>query len=153
MTADKIFYADPENHVIVSERSFVVNNKEYRIKNIRNHLVKVVKPVLLPGIVFGISGAFLFVTGIIKMVSFYFIPSVQLQGITIDGSGWAIVAGVLLLVGGLLMIMAKKPYYALHISTADEENDVIISRRRDYIRKITDALNRAFMLRSGLSGS
>jgi hypothetical protein len=87
------------------------------------------------------------------MVSFYFIPSVQLQGITIDGSGWAIVAGVLLLVGGLLMIMAKKPYYALHISTADEENDVIISRRRDYIRKITDALNRAFMLRSGLSGS
>jgi hypothetical protein len=84
-----------------------------------------------------------------RLISFSFIPSLNVMGRTIDSYWWAILIGTLLLFTGMLLILIVKPKYALHISTAEGgEDDVIVSPKREYIRQIIDALNRAFMLRT-----
>jgi protein-S-isoprenylcysteine O-methyltransferase Ste14 len=148
MIADKIFYADAHHHVIVTDSTFIVKDKEYNIPSIHNHLIKEVKPVPVLGSIVTTVGVLLAMAGMFQIVSFDFIPTVTLAGKAIDGYWWAVLAGILLISIGLLLIVIVKPRYALHISTAQGEDDVIVSSKREYIREIIDALNRAFMLRT-----
>jgi hypothetical protein len=145
MIANKIFYADAQHHVIVTDSTFVVKNKEYHITGIRNHDIKEVKPVV-PGVILATAGSFLTLAGLFHLVSFRFIPEATLMNVTIGGYGWTIAVGVFLMLAGSIMMMMVKTQYALHISTAEGENDVLVSPKREYIKQITDALNRAFML-------
>lgn len=146
MIADKIFYADAHHHVIVTDSAFIVKNKEYRIPGIRNHDLKMIRPFRVPGLIFVMAGTFLVLSGTFHVVSFWFIPDVTVFSWTIGAYGWAIIAGSLLLLAGLVMNIMMKPRYALHISTDEGENDVIVSPKREYVKQIIDALNRAFML-------
>lgn len=148
MIADKIFYADAQHHVIVTDSTFIVKDKEYNIPSIRDHIIKEVKPVPFMGLVMSIVGALVALAGMFQVVSFSFIPNVNVLGRTIDAYWWAILIGTFVLFGGLILILVVKPQYALHISTAEGEDDVIVSPKREYIRQIIDALNRAFMLRT-----
>ena len=148
MIADKIFYADAHQHVIVTDSTFIVKDKEYNIPSIRDHIIKEVRPVPFLAVLTAIVGALLALAGMFQVVSFGFIPNVNVLGRTIDAYWWAILIGTFLLFGGLMLILIVKPQYALHISTAEGEDDVIVSPKREYIRQIIDALNRAFMLRT-----
>ena len=147
MIADKIFYADAHQHVIVTDSTFIVKDKEYNIPSIRDHIIREVKPVPFLGLIIAIVGTLVALAGMFQIVSFGFIPEVNVLGRTIDAYWWAILIGTFLLFGGLLMILVVKPQYALHISTSEGEDDVIVSSKREYIWQIIDALNRAFMLR------
>lgn len=147
MTADKIFYADAQHQVFVTDSTFIVKKKEYNILGIRNHFIKEVKPVLLPGLVLMGAGTFLFFAGLANSVAFWFIPNVQIGNVAIDAFAWTIIFGVLLTIAGLFMMVMMKPRYALRIATAEGEDDVIISPKREHVRQIIDALNRAFMLK------
>jgi hypothetical protein len=93
------------------------------------------------------AGAFLFLAGLANTVAFWFIPNVQIGNVAIDAYAWTIVFGVLMTIAGLFMMVLMKPRYALRISTAEGDDDVIISPKREYVRQIIDALNRAFMLK------
>ena len=75
-------------------------------------------------------------------------PDVTIWGMNIHSFGWTVAAGVVLFVAGVVMILTVKPHYALRIFTAEGENDVIVSPRREYVRQIIDALNRAFMMKN-----
>ena len=148
MIADKIFYADAHQHVIVTDSTFIVKDKEYNIPSIRDHIIKEVHPIPLLGVLIAAVGTVVALLGMFQVVSFAFIPEVSVFGRTIDAYWWAILIGTFLLFGGLLLILIVKPQYALHISTTEGEDDVIVSPKREYIRQIIDALNRAFMLRT-----
>ena len=149
MIADKIFYADAHEHIIVTDSTFIVKDKEYNIPSIRDHIIREVKPVPFIGVVMAIGGAVVALAGMFRVISFSFIPSLDIMGRTIDSYWWAILIGTLSLFAGMLLILIVKPKYALHISTAEGgEDDVIVSPKREYIRQIIDALNRAFMLRT-----
>jgi hypothetical protein len=149
MIADKIFYADAHEHIIVTDSTFIVKDKEYNIPSIRDHIIREVKPVPFIGVVMTIGGALIALSGMFRIITFSFIPPVTVMSRTIDSYWWAILIGTLLLFTGMLLILIVKPKYALHISTAEgAEDDVIISPKREYIRQIIDALNRAFMLRT-----
>jgi len=147
MIADKIFYADAHQHVIVTDSTFIVKDKEYNIPSIRDHIIREVKPVPFLGLVVAIVGTLIALAGMFQVVSFGFIPDVNVLGRTIDAYWWAILIGTFLLFGGLMLILIAKPQYALHISTSEGEDDVIVSSKREYIWQIIDALNRAFMLK------
>ena len=148
MIADKIFYADAHHHVIVTDSTFIVKDKEYFIPSIRDHVIKEVKPVPVLGSLVTVAGVLLALAGMFQVISFDFIPVVNIGTTTIDSYWWVVLAGTVLLFGGLILIVLVKPSYALHISTAQgAEDDVIVSPQREYIKQIIDALNRAFMLR------
>ena len=148
MIADKIFYADAQHHVIVTDSTFVVKNKEYNIPTIRDHIIKEIKPIPFLGLVIATVGTVLALAGMFQIVSFGFIPEVTILGQTIDAYWWAILCGTFLLFAGLMLIIMVKPQYALHISTPEGEDDVIVHPKREYVKQIIDALNRAFMLRT-----
>jgi protein-S-isoprenylcysteine O-methyltransferase Ste14 len=147
MIADKIFYADAQHHVIVTDSTFIVKNKEYNIPSIRDHIIKEIKPIPFLGLIVSTIGVLLALGGIFHFVAFRFIPNVTVMNMTFGPYSWAIAAGVLVLISGLFMIATTKPQYALHISTPEGENDVIVSPQREPIKQIIDALNRAFMLK------
>lgn len=147
MIADKIFYADAQHHVIVTDSTFIVKNKEYSIPSIRDHIIKEIKPIPFAGLVVGTVGALLTISGIFHILAFRFLPNVSIMEWTFGAYSWVIGIGALVFVIGLMMTAWVKPQYALHISTAEEENDVIVSPKREFIKQIIDALNRAFMLR------
>jgi len=147
MIADKIFYADAHQHVIVTDSTFIVKDKEYTIPSIRDHIIREVKPVPFLGLIMAIGGALVALGGMFHLLSFGFIPEVNVLDGTIDGYWWATLIGTFLLFAGLLLVLIVKPQYALHISTEEGEDDVIVSSKREYIWQIIDALNRAFMLR------
>ena len=115
MIADKIFYADAQHHVIVTDSTFIVKDKEYNIPSIRDHIIREVKPVPFAGVVMAIGGAVIALAGMFRLISFSFIPSVNVMGRTIDSYWWAILIGTLLLFSGMLLILIVKPTYALHI--------------------------------------
>ena len=148
MIADKIFYADAHHHVIVTDSTFIVKDKEYFIPSIHDHIIKEVKPVPVVGSLITIAGVLLCLAGMFQVVSFGFIPVVEVLGKNIDAYWWVVLAGSVLVFTGLIWIVMVKPRYALHISTAQGEDDVIVSPKREYIKQIIDALNRAFMLRT-----
>ncbi|MEJ0033974.1 MAG: DUF6232 family protein [Bacteroidota bacterium] len=56
---------------------------------------------------------------------------------------WAVIFGAMIAVAGLLLAMLVKPRYAVRIKTAEGENDVVVSRQREYIRQIIEGLNKA----------
>ena len=51
--------------------------------------------------------------------------------------------GVALVLAGILVMLKLREKYAVQIITAEGEKNVVISRSREYISKIEDALNRA----------
>lgn len=143
----KIFYADAQHHVFVTDSMFIIKDKEYNIPTIRDHIIKEIKPTPTAGFVVSVSGAVLLLGGVFHLIGLRFMPDVTLMGYTFGPFSWSMLSGVILLFGGLFMIATAKPKYALHISTPEGENDVLVSPKREYIRQIIDALNRAFMLR------
>jgi len=147
MITNKIFYEDAQHHVMVTDSTFVVKDKEYNIPTIRDHIIREVKPIPFVGLLVATVGALLALAGMFQVVSFDFIPEVTVFSRVISAYWWAILGGTFLLFIGLLLIIMVKPKYALHISTAEGEDDVLVSPRREYVRQIIDALNRAFMMR------
>lgn len=147
MIADKIFYADAQHHVIVTDSTFIVKNKEYSIPSIRDHIIKEIKPIPFAGLIVATVGTLLTLSGVFHVLAFRFMPNVTIWDWTFGAYSWVIGIGLLVLFIGLVMTAWVKPQYALHISTAEEENDVIVSPKRELIKQIIDALNRAFMLR------
>ena len=147
MKPRKLFYIDTRNEVIVTDSSLTVKKKRYLVQRIKYHGIKILRPILLPGLTFATAGTFLIITGLLKKVVFHFIPFVTVAGFTIDGVMWVILTGLIMFLAGIHMMSSRlRPKYALHISTEDEENDVIISDKREYVRQIRDALNKALNL-------
>jgi hypothetical protein len=148
MTADKIFYTDEQHHIMVTDSTFVVKDKAYNIFAIRDHIIREKKPIPFLGLLVATIGSILALAGMFQFGSFEFIPQVTVWSRTISAYWWVVLAGAILLFAGLLMIVMVRPQYALHISTAEGEDDVIVSPKREYVKQIIDALNRAFMLRA-----
>ena len=147
VTGSQIFYADAQHHVFVTDSMFIIKDKEYNLPSIRDHIIKEIKPTPTAGFVVAIVGTILLLGGVFHFIALRFMPNVTLLDFTFGAFSWSILMGALILFGGLFMIAMAKPKYALHISTSEGENDVLVSPRREYIRQIIDALNRAFMLR------
>ena len=65
----------------------------------------------------------------------------------INANDIAVFGGGMLAVAGILIAILVKPKYAVRISTAEGESNVVVSRHQEYIRQIIDGLNRAFIAR------
>ncbi len=64
-----------------------------------------------------------------------------------NGYQLAIGAGIILLVIGAVWMMFTKERYAVSITTAEGERNVVVSERKEYITQIVHALNEAFFAR------
>src|SRR5688572_24472107 len=114
MVESKIFYADAQHHVFVTDSMFIIKDKEYNIPSIRDHIIKEIKPTPRMGFTVAVLGAVLILGGVFHLIALRFMPDVNLMGYMFGAFSWSILSGVLLLFGGLFMIATVKPKYALH---------------------------------------
>jgi hypothetical protein len=144
MTVDKIFYTNG-NDVSVSDSMFTVKKKKYRLPGITHHSFKVLKPVRVPGLVLTGLGVIVMLMGSFRMFSSSGMQEIDYAQWMISSDLIGLVGGGIIVFAGLLVTFIVKPHYAVHISTAEGDSDVIVSKEREYVRQVVDALNRAFL--------
>jgi hypothetical protein len=143
MKPEKILYTDGHD-VIITETSFQVKNKMYNLEGITRHELQTIRPNRAPAIFLFVLGLIIMIAGVLKMISPSLIPDVKMGGDYISANTLAVWSGLILAIIGLLITLALKERYSVRISTAEGEKDAVVSRQKEYIRQIVNALNEAY---------
>lgn len=146
MNTDKVYYTDG-HEVTVTSSTLKVHNKEYRLPGITRHGLSTLKPQRAPGLFLFIIGMLVVVIGAYGLVPPGLIENREIANRWVTANDWAIVIGAAIALAGLMTAVLVKPKYAVRIATADGENDVVVSKQREYIRQIIEGLNKAFVAR------
>jgi len=143
MVVDKVFYTDGHD-VMVTDSNLTVKKKQYRLIGITDHALKRIKPLRLGGLAIVLLGILVAASSTIHSFAAK-MSDVNLFGKVYDGPQVLIAMGIVIAMVGLIWIFAVRPRYAVHISTAEGDTDVVVSTQREYVRQIVNALNRAVM--------
>jgi len=146
MNTDKVYYTDGHD-VVVTSSTLKVHNKEYRLPGITRHGLSTRKAQRAPGLFLFVIGMLVVTIGAYRLVPPGFIDNTLVMNRWVTINDWAMIFGAVIALSGLLIAMLVKPKYAVRIATAEGENDVVISRHREYIRQIIEGLNKAFVAR------
>jgi len=146
MNTEKLYYTDG-HEVMVTATALKVRNKMYLLAGIIRHKISTLSPPRTPGLVLlGLGLVFGFI-GLFALLPVGFIPSMEIAGRWATINDYAIALGGLLILAGLITLIAMKRRYAVHIQTATEDTDVIVSNEREYIASIVDGLDQAIVER------
>jgi hypothetical protein len=143
MEPDKVLYTDGRD-VTVTDSTLKVKNTSYKLSGITKLSFWTIRPDRWPGVLLMLLGITAAVMGYLNMVP----PdlSVRADNETIGANTVAIWGGIALALIGLLMLLLARERYAVRIGTAEGEKNAVVSRRREYIAQIVDAVHRAFDL-------
>jgi hypothetical protein len=144
--SNKVFYTDG-HEVIVTDTTFKVNKREYKLLGITRHGLLTIKPHRAPGIFIMVIGLLVLVIGAYELLPANSVPDVRLLNRWISANDIAVFSGGIIALAGALYAILVKPKYAVRISTAEGESNAVISEQQEYIRQIIDGLNRAFIAR------
>jgi hypothetical protein len=143
MTTEKILYTDGHD-VTVTDSEIRVRKQFYRLDGITRHGFAIIKPNLVPGILIAILGLAIAIVGFTDFVRYSGI-SLELFTFTLGAKAIAVLSGFIVIALGFIVMSAMREKYAVHIVTAEGERDVLISKRREYVYIVVEALNKAFM--------
>jgi hypothetical protein len=146
MNTDKVYYTDG-HEVTVTSSTLKVHNKEYLLPGITRHGLSTLKPQRAPGLLLFIIGMLVVVIGVYQLIPPGYVENVLIMDRWVTVNDWAIFAGALIALAGLLVATLVRTKYAVRIATAEGENDVVVSKHREYIRQIIEGLNKAFVAR------
>jgi len=137
---DKVIYTDG-GQVTVTDSTFHVRKHDYKLNGIIKHGLYVMRPSRIPAIILVLIGLILMVVGFGG-----WLPAGTFRDIYINNTAFDIntvtmaVGGVIALIG-VITIGLLKDRYAVRISTAEGEKNVVVSSRKEYITQIVDALS------------
>lgn len=145
MAPDKVIYTDGRE-VTVTDSTLKVRNTSYRLNGITKLSFWTIRPDRWPGVVLMLLGLASAVLGYLRMV-----PA-ELNVTTNEGllssNTVALWVGVALAMAGLSILLLVRERYAVRIGTAEGEKNAVVSRKREYIAQIVDAIHSAFDLGS-----
>ncbi|HEU5289774.1 MAG TPA: DUF6232 family protein [Cyclobacteriaceae bacterium] len=143
MIQDKILYTDGHD-VTVTDTMLMVRNMSYHLVGITKHGLHIVKPHRLPGYLLFVLGLTLLVCGTLSLWPVNVVPAIAFMERAISGRAIVVASGAFLAVVGILIIGLLRERYAVRISTAEGEKNVVVSSHKEYVNQIVNALNRAF---------
>jgi len=141
MIPDKIIYTDGRD-VTVTNSDLKVKNHLYNLNGILRHGLTRLKANRIPGILLFVLGAVLIKLGMMEVFPSTY--NFYLGDTLITSSVFAAWLGVGMALAGTLQIILVRDRYAVSISTAEGEKKVVVSRHREYVTQIVDALNQAY---------
>jgi hypothetical protein len=144
MTNEKVLYTDG-HEVTVTESFFQVKKTMYQLKGIIHHDFLVIHPHRFPSLIAMLVGAIVVLLALLNWLPINSLPTIHFLPFEIDGKELAIITGSSITIMGTVVLSLTKERYAIRLATAVGERNVLISKRREYITQILDALNRAFM--------
>jgi hypothetical protein len=138
-TEDKIIYTDGDR-VTVTDSTFSVRKQDYKLDGIIKHGLYVMRPSRLPAILLVLIGLILMIVGFGGWIPPDSVKSVVIADTAIDVNAMAMAIGGLIALIGVITVGLLRDRFAVRISTAEGEKNVVVSSRKDYIAQIVDAL-------------
>ena len=143
MTTENILYTDGRD-VTVTQSALQVRSKWYNLDGITKHAFSIIQPVRFPAILLFVTGISLTISGGANLIAL----DIQLIGsMPVPLNGIALWVGVFMMLAGAVMMRSLRERYAVRITTAEGEKNVVISTHKEYITQIIHALNGAFFAR------
>ena len=138
MKNTKFLYTDGKD-VVVTQLVLQTKNIEYRLKGITDFGMSIIKPQRLPGLLAVVAGVSLVLNAFNIFIANEFIQSFL---IALTEAGKVLIGGCLILAGlGYILFVGKR--YAVRIETAEGDKHVVISKSREYVDQILNAIRRA----------
>jgi hypothetical protein len=142
MKALNFLYTDGRD-VVVTDSSLHAKGSQYSLKGIVDFSLEIIKPKLLPAILTMFIGVFL-----IMDAFYYWIPDTFMESfyLPVTGDGRAeleLITGIVITLVGIGYLLFSRKRYALCIETAEGNKNVVISKRKEYINQVIDALQKA----------
>jgi hypothetical protein len=142
MIPDKVLYTDGHD-VVITESTFQVKNKSYNLNGITRHGLSTLRPDRAPGLLLFIVGVIVSLAGILKAIPPSWMNDLYINGSYVDVNTLATWVGLGLALIGILITSVVKEKYAVRIATAEGEKNAVVSKEKEYIRQIVNALSEA----------
>ena len=146
MKTENVLYTDGHD-VTVTDSALKVRKKWYSLNGIVKHRLLILSPDRLPSLSVLTMGIALIALGVADFMPLA-TPSIRLFKILLSPNEVAIGVGILTLIGGSVRMAMLSEKYAVNITTAEGDKNVIVSYRKEYVTQIFHALNEAFFTRS-----
>lgn len=143
---EKILYSDGST-VTVTESVLQVKKIGYDLTGITKYGLSILAPVRLPWVMVLVIGVGLITAGMLHWVPPTLVNEYYLNDILVTGNLTAVLVGMLLTLTSLGFLLSLSERYAVSITDAQGEHNVVVSRRKEYVTCIVNALNSAFFAR------
>ena len=144
MVTGKILYTD-RHDVTVTDSFFQVKKTSYQLNGITKHDFLILHPDRLPAAIMLVIGFMALTLGALHLIPQNSFPEVTFYSVEITANALSLGLGIVLLLAGSALMGLMKERYAVRIATAEGEKNVVISRSKEYVAQIVDALNKAFI--------
>ncbi len=145
MDAQNILYYTDGHQVMITNGGFKVKNTLYRLNGITQHGLSIIYPQRIPSLLLMVCGIVMFICGAMNFIPHSWGTNINLLGLSLIVNSIMMTGGVLLLLAGVIILLRQREKYAVRISTAEGEKDVVVSNSREYVNQIVEALNRAYL--------
>lgn len=140
---EKVLYSDG-SAVTVTESMIQVKKTDYRLEGITKYGLAILQPVRVPWVIVIVLGLGVSVAGVMKVVPQGWFVEGYLDDVLITGNLLAILLGMVLVLTGIGVLLSLSERYAVSITTAEGEQNVVVSKHKEYVTCIVNALNCAF---------
>lgn len=143
MKTDNVLYTDG-HRVTVTDSVLQVKKKWYSLNGITKHGISIIAPARFPAFLLLMVGVLFTLAGAARLIT---TKLTGVLGTPLDVNELSLSLGILLLLLGAGLLWAMTERYAVSITTAEGEKNVVVSRHKEYITQIVHALNDAFFAR------
>lgn len=143
---DKVLYSDG-TVVTVTERMLQVKKTGYDLKGITKYGLSILQPLRIPWLAVLVLGIGMVVAGATQAVPATWVREGYVDDVLVTGNLVAILLGSVLILFATGVLLSLSERYAVSITTADGERNVVVSKRKEYVTCIVNALNSAFFAR------
>jgi hypothetical protein len=144
MTPDKVIYTDGRD-VTVTDSTLKVKHTSYNLNGITKLSFWTIRPDRWPGIFLIMLGLAAAVCGFMNLIPADMNVKTD-SGEVVSGNTLALLVGIVLALIGFVILLFARERYAVRIATAEGEKNAVVSRKREYIAQIIDAIHSAFDL-------
>jgi len=152
MKTENVLYTDGHD-VTVTSSMLQVKKKWYALSGITKHNFSILPPDRVVCFTLLLLGGILEVIGAANLISPATVSHIYVMNRWVTANQLAMGVGIFLILVGAIWMFFTKERYAVSITTAEGERNVVVSDRKEYITQIVHALNEAFFAKFDNSGS
>jgi len=143
---EKVLYTDGGS-VTVTESALLVKKMWYDLRGVSKYGLIILQPSRLPWLVVMIMGIALLIVGSMKLVPGGWMDDMHWGDVIVTENLLSVLVGAVVTLTSIGVMLSVSERYAVSITTADGEHQVLVSRRKEYVSCIIRALNNAFFAR------
>jgi hypothetical protein len=143
---EKVLYTDGGT-VTVTESALQVKKMWYDLRGVSKYGLIILQPSRLPWLIVMVAGIVLLIAGSMKLVPGGWLEDMYWGDVVVTENLLTTLVGALVTLASIGVMLTVTERYAVSITTAEGEQQVVVSKRKEYVACIIRALNNAFFAR------